>query len=193
MMYCKPFILSLSISLSLSAIKCLITLPLLLDLLLADCSVFFSRFHSLFYFFSRFHSRFFIPTWKMQANNPSEKRARIHYALAKNASLLRFSHVFGRVFAHKPYQNATPTHSVISALEYVICVIIHCPTSHYLLHSAFFFLFFFKFYCSRSTDLPLSQILQVVIPSDFYLPLGAQQEKQIILYFIKIRHLVPIS
>ena len=35
----------------------------------------------------------------------------IHYALGKNVSLLRFS----RIFAHKPYQNATPTHSVIRA------------------------------------------------------------------------------
>ena len=42
----------------------------------------------------------------------------LFYALGKNASLLRFSQVFAPVFAHKPYQNATPTHSVIWAEMY---------------------------------------------------------------------------
>ena len=38
------------------------------------------------------------------------------YTFGKNASQLCFSHVFSnfsRIFAHKPYQNANPTHSVI--------------------------------------------------------------------------------
>ena len=53
------------------------------------------------------------------ARKTQEHFSILHYALGKNASLLRFSRVFSRVFArvfaHKPYQNATPTHSVIWA------------------------------------------------------------------------------
>ena len=36
----------------------------------------------------------------------------LHYALVKNASQL-----YSRVFTHKPYQNANPTHSVILDLR----------------------------------------------------------------------------
>ena len=43
------------------------------------------------------------------ARKAQENLSILHYALGKHVSLLRFS----RVFAHKPYQNATPMHSVI--------------------------------------------------------------------------------
>ena len=42
-----------------------------------------------------------------------------HYALGKNASLVRFCCVFACIFAHKPYHNATPTHSVMWAKEFI--------------------------------------------------------------------------
>ena len=52
------------------------------------------------------------------------KCSMLHYALVKNASHLRFSHIFlaffspcSRVCAHKHYQNAKQTHSVIWALD----------------------------------------------------------------------------
>ena len=40
----------------------------------------------------------------------------LHYMLGKNTRQLRFSHIFAPIFAHKPYQNANPTHRVIWVL-----------------------------------------------------------------------------
>ena len=53
------------------------------------------------------------------ARKTQENCCILHYALGKNASLLRFSRVFACVLAHKPYPNATPTYSVIWALGMV--------------------------------------------------------------------------
>ena len=54
---------------------------------------------------------------KIQNASPTEENVSIlHYALGKNVSQLRFARVmltFCSPFAHKPYQNANPTHSVI--------------------------------------------------------------------------------
>ena len=40
---------------------------------------------------------------------------RPYYTMLCFTRVLDFSRIFARVFAHKPYQNATPTHSVIWA------------------------------------------------------------------------------
>ena len=56
---------------------------------------------------------------KINLRKTQEYCSILHYVLGKNVSLLRFSLVFGRVFAHRPYHNATPTHSVIWALGFV--------------------------------------------------------------------------
>ena len=54
---------------------------------------------------------------KIQNASPTRENVSIlHYALGKNASQLRFARVllvFCSCFAHKPYQNTNPTHSVI--------------------------------------------------------------------------------
>ena len=45
-------------------------------------------------------------------------KALLHYVLGKNASLLRFSRVFLKIFSRfcsQTFQNATPTHGVIWA------------------------------------------------------------------------------
>ena len=62
-----------------------------------------------FFFFPFFH----FDTPKREKNARKLNLLSIsHYASGKNGSLFGFS----CVFAHKPYQNATPTHGVIWAL-----------------------------------------------------------------------------
>ena len=61
-------------------------------------------------------SRIFMKNQKSKIKNPKARKTQedlstLHYALGKNASLLRFS----RVFAHNPYQIAIPMHTVIWA------------------------------------------------------------------------------
>ena len=89
--------------------------------------LYYALFQLRFGFFSRFHSCFGyqhvgIKNVSENARKKQEKCKKmqenlsiLHYEFGKNASLLRFSHVFDRVFAHKPYQNTTLTHSVIWA------------------------------------------------------------------------------
>ena len=74
------------------------------------------------FFLSRVFTCVFDTNMQVKMQEKYEKDARklnlfsiLHYVLGKNASLLYFSRVFAHVFAHRPYQNATPTHSVIWA------------------------------------------------------------------------------
>ena len=91
----------------------------------------YALFHSRFGFFLRFSSRLCyqdvgiqnanenarkmkVKHEKIQNTSPTRENVSIsHYALGKNSSQLL---AFCSRFAHKPYQNANPTHSVTWAL-----------------------------------------------------------------------------